>query len=134
MTVAAALLLETMPPLQACSACLELTARWLLLRFQCRAAAVAVRMVFTESGPTFMECTAMSIRPSSSASSISLVKRPLPPMSARGWPVILSPVVLITQIWRASSPWRFGKAACSHNFVVHNVDNCFLWIHEQTCQ
>jgi hypothetical protein len=35
---------------------------------------------------TFMECTAMSMRPSSSASSISFVKRPLPPMSASGCP------------------------------------------------
>jgi hypothetical protein len=34
----------------------------------------------------FMECTAMSMRPSSSASSISFVKSPLPPMSASGCP------------------------------------------------
>ena len=33
-------------------------------------------------GMSFMECTARSIAPASSASSISLVKRPLPPASA----------------------------------------------------
>lgn len=53
----------------------------------------------------------MSTRPSNSASSISLVKSPLPPMSARGWPRILSPVVLMMQISSAPSSARCGKAA-----------------------
>jgi hypothetical protein len=59
----------------------------------------------------FMEWTAMSMRPSRSASSISFVKRPLPPMSASGWLRILSPVVLMMQISRAFSSRRCGKAS-----------------------
>jgi hypothetical protein len=51
----------------------------------------------------------MSMRPSSSASSISFVNRPLPPMSARGWPRILSPVVLMITISRAPSSASSGK-------------------------
>jgi hypothetical protein len=52
---------------------------------------------------SFIECTAMSMVPSSSASSISRVNRPLPPMSfsARSWTA--SPVTLITTISNASS-------------------------------
>ena len=41
------------------------------------------------------ECTARSIRPSSRASSISLVNSPLPPASASGRSVMRSPVVRI---------------------------------------
>ncbi len=48
-------------------------------------------------GMSFMECTAMSISPASSASSISLVKRPLPPASASGRSWMRSPVVLIAR-------------------------------------
>ena len=40
---------------------------------------------------TFMECTAMSMSSPMSMSSISFVKSPLPPMSARGWLSTLSP-------------------------------------------
>jgi hypothetical protein len=68
-------------------------------------------------GTSFIECTAMSTRPSSSASSISLVNSPFPPMSARGCPRILSPVVLMMQISRAPSSARCGKAAWE-GFVV----------------
>ena len=57
----------------------------------------------------------MSMRPSSSASSISLVNSPLPPMSASGWFRILSPVVLMMQISSAPSSRSSGNAAC----VVH---------------
>mmetsp|Transcript_33342 Transcript_33342/g.79059 ORF Transcript_33342/g.79059 Transcript_33342/m.79059 type:complete len:355 (+) Transcript_33342:217-1281(+) len=60
-------------------------------------------------GTSFMECTAMSILPSSRASSISLVKSPLPPMSASGWLRILSPVVLIILISSAPSSLSSGK-------------------------
>ncbi len=56
-----------------------------------------------DQGITFMEWTAMSMRPSSRASSISFVNRPLPPMSASGWFSTLSPVVLMMQISRAPS-------------------------------
>ena len=42
------------------------------------------------------ECTARSIAPSSSACSISLVNRPLPPTSASGRSWIASPVVRMT--------------------------------------
>lgn len=60
---------------------------------------------------TFIECTAISMSPPSRASSISLVKSPLPPMSARGWFKTLSPVVLMTTISRAPSSASSGKAA-----------------------
>lgn len=63
-------------------------------------------------GFTFIECTAMSMRPSSNASSISFVKRPFPPMSARGWLRILSPVVLMMQISSAPSSRSSGNASC----------------------
>ncbi len=56
----------------------------------------------------------MSMRPSSSASSISFVNRPLPPMSASGWFRILSPVVLMMQISSAPSSRSSGKAAWAH--------------------
>ncbi len=42
---------------------------------------------------SFEECTARSMAPASSASSISLVNRPLPPASASGRSWIMSPVV-----------------------------------------
>ncbi len=61
--------------------------------------------------PTFIECTAMSMRPSSSASSISRVKSPLPPMSASGTLRILSPVVLMITISRAPSSASSEKLA-----------------------
>ncbi len=49
-------------------------------------------------GMSFMECTAISIWPAISASSISLVNRPLPPASDRGRSWMRSPVVLMAQI------------------------------------
>ncbi len=66
---------------------------------------------------TFMECTAMSMRPSSRASSISFVNRPLPPMSASGWFSTLSPVVLMMQISRAPSSRSSGKASCRQQML-----------------
>ena len=46
-------------------------------------------------GMSFEECTAMSMRPASSASSISLVNRPLPPASDSGRSWMRSPLVVI---------------------------------------
>jgi hypothetical protein len=54
----------------------------------------------------------MSMRPSSRASSISLVNSPLPPMSDSGWFRILSPVVLMMMISRAPSSFSSGKVDC----------------------
>jgi len=56
----------------------------------------------------------MSMRPSSSASSISFVNRPLPPMSASGWFRILSPVVLMMQISSAPSSANSGCRFYAH--------------------
>ena len=50
----------------------------------------------TSVGTSFIECTARSMRPSSRAMSISLVNKPLPPISARDRSRIASPVVRIT--------------------------------------
>lgn len=69
---------------------------------------------------TFMECTAISMRPSSRASSISFVKRPLPPMSASGWFSTLSPVVLMMLISRAPSSLSSGKASCRSQVPCFN--------------
>ena len=46
-------------------------------------------------GMSLIECTARSMRPSSNASSISLVNRPLPPISASGRSWMTSPVVVM---------------------------------------
>ena len=56
---------------------------------------------------SFMEWTARSMRPSSSAASISLVNRPLPPTSASGRSVTASPEVRIA---RVSTRARLGQA------------------------
>jgi hypothetical protein len=58
-------------------------------------------------GMSFIECTAMSISRASSASSISRVKRPLPPISESGRSSTRSPVVLMTTMAKADSgrPW-----------------------------
>ena len=61
-------------------------------------------------GMSFMECTARSISPASSASSISLVKRPLPPASASGRSWMRSPEVLMA---RTSNVQRPGPCAAS---------------------
>ena len=60
----------------------------------------------------------MSTRLSSSASSISLVKRPLPPMSARGVLRILSPVVLMMIISSAPSSRSSGNPACGRGRLI----------------
>ena len=52
---------------------------------------------------SFIEWTAMSMAPASNASSISLVNRPLPPISPSGRSVTRSPVVLIATIANAAS-------------------------------
>lgn len=64
-------------------------------------------------GTSFMEWTAMSISLLMSASSISLVNRPFPPISARGWVRILSPVVLMITIWMAPVSAKRGSDAIS---------------------
>lgn len=64
-------------------------------------------------GTSFIEWTAMSMSPFNSASSISLVNKPFPPMSASGWLSILSPVVLIISIWIAPSSASSVCAAIS---------------------
>lgn len=73
------------------------------------------RMVFSGKyvGTSFIECTAMSIWLFISASSISLVNKPFPPMSASGWLSILSPVVFIITIWIAPSWASSGCKAMS---------------------
>ena len=59
----------------------------------------------------------MSMRPSRRASSISLVKRPFPPISASGWLRILSPVVLMMMISKAPSSLSSGKADLRRSLV-----------------
>mmetsp|Transcript_4805 Transcript_4805/g.19216 ORF Transcript_4805/g.19216 Transcript_4805/m.19216 type:complete len:372 (-) Transcript_4805:41-1156(-) len=70
-------------------------------------------------GTSFMECTAMSMRPSRSATSSSRVNRPLPPMSARGWSRTLSPVVLMMQISSAPSSASSGKFFLRRSRVMY---------------
>ncbi len=60
--------------------------------------AAITRPAGSSAGMSFMECTAISMRLSKRASSISLVKRPLPPISASGRSRTWSPVVVITTI------------------------------------
>src|SRR5208282_4736579 len=60
---------------------------------------------------SFSEWTARSIRPASNASSISLVKRPLPPISPRRRSCTRSPVVRIVTISTAPGGARSGWAA-----------------------
>ena len=64
---------------------------------------------------SFNECTARSIVPRSSASSISLVKRPLPPISASNRSCTRSPVVRIVTISTAPAAPRPGWAAISRS-------------------
>ena len=59
---------------------------------------------------SFMLCTAASMRPDSSASSISLTNRPLPPASDSGRSWIASPVVRMVTISMASGAARAGIA------------------------
>ena len=63
------------------------------------------------AGMSFMLWTAISIRPASSASSISFTNSPLPPTLARGTSRILSPLVLM--IFRATRVpgWRVSSRA-----------------------
>lgn len=59
-------------------------------------------------GTSFIEWTAISMSLLMSASSISLVNKPFPPISASGWVRILSPVVLMTIIWIAPFSANWG--------------------------
>ena len=66
--------------------------------------AARVRPGGSAVGMSFMEWTAISTSRASRASSISLVKRPLPPASARGRSWMRSPEVLMMRISKASLP------------------------------
>jgi hypothetical protein len=71
-----------------------------------------------QAGMSFIECTARSIVPAMSASSISLVKRPLPPTWASGRSCTASPVTRITTMAKASSgrpvaARRRSRASCA---------------------
>mmetsp|Transcript_2771 Transcript_2771/g.6662 ORF Transcript_2771/g.6662 Transcript_2771/m.6662 type:complete len:254 (+) Transcript_2771:470-1231(+) len=68
-------------------------------------------------GTSFIECTAMSTRPSRRASSISFVNRPFPPMSASGCCSTLSPVVLMILISTAPSSLSSGWVFLSRSLV-----------------
>mmetsp|Transcript_44 Transcript_44/g.177 ORF Transcript_44/g.177 Transcript_44/m.177 type:complete len:289 (+) Transcript_44:329-1195(+) len=70
-------------------------------------------------GTSFIECTAMSMRPSSKASSSSRVNKPLPPISANGWSKTLSPVVLMMQISNAPSSASSGKFSFNKSRVMY---------------
>src|SRR5208282_6194292 len=59
--------------------------------------------------------TAISDRPSRSASSISLTKSPLPPTFARGTSSILSPVVLILLSSTCTPAESFSRPAFTHS-------------------
>ena len=69
----------------------------------------------SSTGTSFIEWTAMSARPSSSASSSSLMKSPLPPTFASGASSILSPLVRIatSSTSRPGCSARNAAATCS---------------------
>ena len=69
----------------------------------------------SQVGTSFIECTARSMRRSSSASSISLVNSPLPPMAASGRSVMRSPEVAMTCVSSAPSSASTGWAAMSRS-------------------
>src|SRR5213593_2186353 len=88
-------------------------------------------------GTSFMLWTARSIRPSTSASSISFVKSPFPPIFARGTSRILSPVVLIGTSSTANSgqrcsSWLFVQFACQSARALPRVPSrrvrTFIWL------
>src|SRR6266568_2602342 len=66
-------------------------------------------------GTSFAECTARSARPSSSAASSSLTKRPLPPIWASGRSTIRSPRVVIPRMLTSQFGYRrlSSPATCS---------------------
>ena len=66
-------------------------------------------------GTSFIECTAMSARPSCIATSSSLTNRPLPPTSASARSCTRSPCVLIGTSSTGSAGWaaRSSAATCS---------------------
>mmetsp|Transcript_17541 Transcript_17541/g.49817 ORF Transcript_17541/g.49817 Transcript_17541/m.49817 type:complete len:382 (-) Transcript_17541:375-1520(-) len=68
-------------------------------------------------GTSFIECTQMSTSFASSATSSSLVKRPLPPISAKAMSSLSSPVVLMILSSTAPSSANSGKASPNRRFV-----------------
>ena len=75
--------------------------------------AASVRPAGSSVGMSFKLCTARSIAPASSASSISLVNSPLPPTCASGTSVILSPVVLMISSARFDAQLLQGTRQCA---------------------
>ncbi len=80
--------------------------------------AASTRPAGSTVGMSLAECTARSMSPRSSASSISLVNRPLPPTSASGRSWMLSPVVRMTLsvdrlLVAARAPRRAARAPCA---------------------
>ena len=62
-------------------------------------------------GTSFIECTAMSASPSSSARSSSFTNKPLPPILASGVSRIISPRVLIASSSTRKSGWALSSAS-----------------------
>mmetsp|Transcript_44884 Transcript_44884/g.111246 ORF Transcript_44884/g.111246 Transcript_44884/m.111246 type:complete len:286 (+) Transcript_44884:270-1127(+) len=73
----------------------------------------------SQVGTSFMECTQMSTWSASSATSSSLVKRPLPPISLSALSRIMSPVDFIALIVMAPSSHSSGKASLSSRCVSY---------------
>src|SRR2546425_517785 len=65
-------------------------------------------------GRSLRECTATSMRPSSSASSISLVKKPFPSSSCSGRSTSASPRVLMITISARATPPLAPSRCCTH--------------------
>src|SRR5438128_1329159 len=74
-------------------------------------------------GTSFAECTARSARPSSSAASSSLTKRPLPPIWASGRSTIWSPRVVMPRM--LTSQWGYRRlsspATCSDCHIASRL-------------
>ena len=76
----------------------------------------------SQVGMSFIECTAQSMRPSSSASSISLVNSPLPPISISLRSCTASPVVLMRHDLEIVRPAQIGmgrRQAVAHHPRLH---------------
>src|SRR6266581_8456290 len=74
-------------------------------------------------GTSFAECTAISARPTSSAASSSLTKRPLPPIWASGRSTIWSPRVVIPRMLTSQFGYRrlTSPAMCSDCHIARRL-------------
>src|SRR5256885_186902 len=74
-------------------------------------------------GTSFAECTAISARPSSSAASSSLTKRPFPPIWASGRSTIWSPRVVIPRMLTSQCGYRrlSSPATCSDCHIASRL-------------